>query len=51
VTYDDIECAYGRYDQLGNNIWEDIIVEASGNEDGLLSLDDFYVIMKRMARA
>lgn len=41
VTFDDFECAYGRFEQLGNNIWEDIIIHTLGNDDGLVTLEDF----------
>lgn len=36
ATFDDFECAYGRFDDLGCNVWEDIIINAMDNDDGLL---------------
>ena len=45
VTYDDLEAAFGKYEDQGINVWEDIIREAFGNEDGLIDLETFQQIM------
>eukprot|EP00347_Sterkiella_histriomuscorum_P009181 403342210 len=54
VTYDDLECAYGKFEDKGVNVWEDIIKEGlnqlrqrgtyngtnvEGVDDGLISQD------------
>jgi|LauGreDrversion4_2_1035121.scaffolds.fasta_scaffold136846_1 hypothetical protein len=48
VTFDDFECAFGKFDDLGCNVWEDILANATESTDGLLSMDEFYKMMKRL---
>ena len=48
VTYDDFECAFGKFDDLGCNVWEDILANATENLDGLLSPEEFGKLMKRL---
>lgn len=45
MTFDDFECAFGKFDEVGTKVWEDIIVNATGNQDGLLSMGQFHKIM------
>lgn len=50
ITYDDIECAFGKFDQLGSNVWEDILMHATESDDGLLSLEDFNKMMYKLIK-
>ncbi len=48
VTFDDFENAFGKYEDHGVNIWEDIIKEGIDDEEGLIDLESFHKMMAKM---
>lgn len=50
ITFDDLECAFGKFDQLGTNVWEDIIIHALGTEDGLMSQQQLTQVMSQLLK-
>lgn len=51
VTFDDFNSAFGYYDELGKDVWDDVVKEGIGDDEGLISLPKFKEEMMQVVRS
>ena len=50
VTFDDFNAAYGYYENVGKDVWDDIVKEGIQDDEGLMSLPKFKEVMMQMVK-